>query len=105
MRIAEDLWHVVTATNDRRLRRLCEAPSTITFESAVQNARTTRRRAGLLASGDLATAIRQTVSELGLSLPTRLRGAALRELYDQPEVADLYDLALLPQYAEARWRR
>jgi hypothetical protein len=104
MRIAEDLWHVVSAANDRRLRRLCETPASIHYEAAAHNARTTRRRAGLLACGDLATAIRQTVNEIGLSMPSRLRGVALRELYDQPELADLYDLALLPQYAEARWK-
>lgn len=102
MRIAEDLWHMVPAAADRRLRAICRDTHVISYEIAVANAESTRRRAGLFGCGDLQVAIRQTQRELDLP-PGELHGAALRELCQHPAIADLYDLAILPEYAEARW--
>ena len=102
MRIAEDLWHMVPAAADRRLRTICRDTHAISYEIAVANAESTQRRAGLFGCGDLEVAIRQTQRELDLP-PGELHGEALRELCQHPAIADLYDLAILPEYAEARW--
>lgn len=102
MRIAEDLWHMVPAAADRRLRAICRDTHVISYEIAVANAESTQRRAGLFGCGDLEVAIRQTQRELDLP-PGELHGEALRELCQHPAIADLYDLAILPEYAEARW--
>jgi hypothetical protein len=76
----------------------------MTYEVAVANAHRTRRRTGLFASGDLVTAIVQTINELDMGVARPIRGEeALRELCREPDIADLYDLAILPEYAEARW--
>jgi tetratricopeptide (TPR) repeat protein len=102
MRIAEDLWHMVPAASDRRLRTICRDTYSISYEIAVANAESTRRRAGLFGCGDLVVAIRQTQREL--DLPARgLTPDALRELCQHPAIADLYDLSILPEYAESRW--
>jgi hypothetical protein len=105
MRIAEDLWHMVPAAGDRRLRAICHNTQTITYEVARENARATRRRAGLFACGDIETAMLQAVRELHLPVPRSQPGGGdtLRELCANPALADLYDLAILPEYAEARW--
>ncbi len=105
MRIAEDLWHMVGSAADHRLRELCSRRGPVSFEAARQAARVTRRRAGLFACGDLVTAIMQVVHEVDLPMPRPIRGAqALEALCQHPEIRDLYDLALLPEYAEARWQ-
>jgi hypothetical protein len=105
MRLAEDMWHLVPSAAEHRLHGLCTDAGQLTFEAAHANAGRARRRAGLFASGDLALAIEQTVDELDLAVQRPLEGAGvLRELCAFPDVADLYDLAILPQYAEARWR-
>jgi len=105
MRIAEDLWHMVPAAGDRRLRSICKNTREISIEVAVANAKATRRRAGLFACGDVLTAMMQTVRELDLPIPrVGPGGDALRELCVHPAIADIYDLSILPEYAEARWR-
>jgi hypothetical protein len=102
MRIAEDLWHMVPAAADRRLRTICRDTHVITYEIAVANGDSTRRRAGLFGCGDLLVSFQQTQRELDLP-SVELTGDALRELCQHPAIADLYDLAILPEYAEARW--
>ncbi|MBW2453695.1 MAG: hypothetical protein JRI68_04255 [Deltaproteobacteria bacterium] len=104
MRMAEDLWHMVPSAAERRLHQVCENRREMTYEAAVANARATRRRAGLFASGDLVTAMTATIRELDLPVPRPLRGeGVLRELCNDPELGNLYDFAILPEYAEARW--
>jgi hypothetical protein len=104
MRVAEDMWHVVSPASDRRLRRLCHNRREMTYEVAVANAQRTKRRLGLFACGDLVTAAVQTINELDLGVPRPIRGeGVLRELCSDPNIADLFDLATVPEYAEARW--
>lgn len=105
MRIAEDLWHMVGSAADHRLRELCNTRGDMSYETGKELALRTRRRAGLFACGDLVTAIMQVVHELDLAMPRPIRGAqALETLCKHPEVRDLYDLALLPEFADARWQ-
>jgi hypothetical protein len=104
MRIAEDLWHVMQPASDRRLRQLCENRREMTYEAAMANTRRTRRRTGLFASGDLVTSMVQTINELDLAVARPIRGEhVLRELCSDPDIADLFDLATVPEFAEARW--
>jgi hypothetical protein len=104
MRIAEDLWHMVSSATDQRLRQLCTNRGEMTYEAALANAKMVARRVGLFASGDIVTAIVQTINELDLQVPRPIRGEnVLRELCAEPAVADLVDMALLPEYAESRW--
>lgn len=105
MRLAEDLWHLIPAGADRRLRAICDNAAAVTYDVAQTNARRARRRAGLFACGDLVTAIAQTMQELELRTSRPLRGQdALRDVCSYPEIADLFDLAILPEFAEVRWR-
>jgi hypothetical protein len=76
----------------------------MTYEVAIANTRRTRRRVGMFAAGDLVTAIVQTINELDLAVPRPIRGEhVLRELCNDPDIADLFDLATLPELAEVRW--
>ncbi len=85
---------------------ICTDPTQVTATIARRNADRARRRAGLFASGDLLTAIAQTAAELDLPIALPLRGSeGLRELCANPDVAELYDLAIQREYAESRWRR
>lgn len=106
LRIAEDLWHVVGGATERRLRELCVDVVELSYDEARDNAHRTQRRVGLFSCGDLVTAAAKTVDDLDLPVSRPLRGAdTLRELCTFPQIADLFDLSLLPEYAEARWRR
>jgi hypothetical protein len=104
-KIGAELWQLVTPRVDRRLREICEAGA-FDLSAARAAARRAMRRAGLFASGDLATAIRITVRELGdedeldLSDPQALERSATTH----PEVADLVRLASRLEFAEARWQ-
>jgi hypothetical protein len=104
LRLAEDLWHLVSATTERRLRELCDKGE-LRYESAIANARRARRRAGLFACGDLATAMRLAAAELELAVPLPLDASSLSELCREPHLADLFDLAIQPEFARARWSR
>lgn len=105
MRIAEDLWHMVGSSADHRLRELCSSRLDMTYEQGKENAQRIRRRAGLFASGDLVTSIMQVVHESAIPMPRPIRGTeALAKLCHHPDISDLYDLALLPEYADARWQ-
>ncbi|MEM6790242.1 MAG: hypothetical protein AAF715_22160 [Myxococcota bacterium] len=105
MRLAEDLWHLVSPGAGRRLRAICADATIVSYDVARINAARVRRRAGLFACGDLVTAIAHTLQELERRSLRPLRGEdALRDVCGHPEVAELFDLALRPEFAEVRWR-
>jgi len=105
-RLAEDLWHVLSAATERRVRDLCEKPDDLDYSRARSRSRQACRRAGLFACGDLGTAVQMTVEELGLRVRTPLEDpTGLAELCSHPAIADLVDLSTSPEYAEARWHR
>jgi len=104
--LAEDLRQVVDPTADHRLREICENHSGMNVDTARALARRTCHRAGMFASGDIVTAIVQVIDDLDLPVQRPLRGLdQLRELCLYPEIADLYEIAILPEYANARWSR
>jgi hypothetical protein len=104
LRLAEDLWHVVSPAAERRLRDLCADPSELVVERVRARARQASRRAGLFLTGDLGFALACLVEELALPAQTRLdEPGGLAELCAVPAVADLVDLAISEEYAEVRW--
>lgn len=105
-RLAQDLWQMVPPRGARRLAEICAAPHTMSFESARDCSEHTMRRAGLFASGNLATAVRATVAQLGvpLNVPLTSREGLARACASHPAIADLVRLATRMEYAEARWR-
>jgi hypothetical protein len=104
-RLGQNLWQLVPPRADRRLRELCADPAVITHEAALAGTRRAMRRAGLFASGSLATTLTQIAPELSIPLemyllaPDGLAQACLAH----PDVADLVKLSLRTEYAEARW--
>ncbi len=105
-RLGQDLWQIVPPRGDRRLREIFAQPDGATYESALDSARRATRRAGLFASGDLPTALRLVVTELGLALDTPLTAddGLARACTAHPALADLVRLATRSEYAEARFR-
>jgi tetratricopeptide (TPR) repeat protein len=105
-RLAEDLWHVVPTAAARRLHELCAVPEQLHVPAAQALARQVRRRAGLFACGDLAVAVGHVLAEIGLSSrAVRGPGALVDLCLRSEEIADLFDLSIQPEFAEARWRR
>jgi hypothetical protein len=104
-RLGQNLWQLVPPRADRRLRELCTDLSSITYDAAIAGTRQAMRRAGLFASGSLATALAQLASELGISLATYQRSpdGLARACAAHPEIADLVRLAIRTEFAEARW--
>ena len=75
---------------EKRLRAICEGGGDLSFETARDVARFASRRAGLLACGDLSTALAFVSADLGKDLahvatPEGFEHAVL----NIPEVADL----------------
>jgi hypothetical protein len=102
-RLAGELWQLVAPRNERRLRELAESP--LEWRAARGVARRAMRRAGLLASGDLGAALRQTFEELGVgAIDLSAPGALARAAEAHREVADLVRFATSSEYAEARWQ-
>ena len=104
MRIAQDLWQLVSPDNERRLRQICEDVTEIGADQARGNMMRIRRRVGLFASGDLYVALTETLNALDVQGGMNRLRAGDRDLWNQPALAELFDLAVSPQYAVARWR-
>ncbi|WP_437278424.1 hypothetical protein WME90_45625 [Sorangium sp. So ce375] len=106
VRLEQNLWQLIPPRAERRLREICDSANKITYEGAIKTTRTAMRRAGLFASGNIATAVRATIKERGLELAVPLSdpeglAAACAAV---PEIADLVRLATRMEYAEARWQ-
>lgn len=106
VQLEQNLWQLIPARGERRLREICADASRITWEAAAGATRAAMRRAGLYAAGDLAVAVHATVKELGISLPAPLSdpGGLAAACAARPEIADLVRLATRMEYAEARWQ-
>ncbi|MGK3998315.1 hypothetical protein [Sorangium sp. So ce1024] len=106
VRLEQNLWQLIPPRAERRLREICDSADKMTYEGAMKTTRTAMRRAGLFASGSIATAVRATLKELRLELsvplsePEGLAAACAAH----PEIADLVRLATRMEYAEARWQ-
>jgi hypothetical protein len=103
--LAEVLWESIPARSQRRLRELCDDPDQLDFEIAMSAARRAVRRAGLLSSGDVRVALRETCSEEGISPQTLEEPGGLAALCSSsPAAADVVRLATSQEYAETRWQ-
>jgi hypothetical protein len=104
-RLGQNLWQLVSPRADRRLRELCADLGLINAEAALSGTRQAMRRAGLFASGSLATALAQLMPDLGLPPATYQSSpdGLVKACNSHPEVADLVRLAIRTEFAEARW--
>ncbi len=101
-RLAALLWESIPPRGQRRLAQLCADPELLVFERVVGQTRLVLRRAGLVLSADLWTAVAATSEEEGFVPPDTLE--ALADLCARsPAILDLVRLALTPEYAEVRW--
>lgn len=104
-RLGQDLWQLVNPRADRRLREIFSDGAATTHDVALDGARRAARRAGLFACGDLPTALRLLIAELGISLdvPLTAPDGLERACTQHPEIAEIVRLATRSEYAEARW--
>ncbi len=104
-RLGQDLWQVVTPRGDRRLREIFAEAHVSPYEVALENTRRAARRAGLFACGDLPTALRLLIADLGISLdiPLTAPDGLAQACAQHPPIAEIVRLATRSEYAEARW--
>jgi tetratricopeptide (TPR) repeat protein len=103
--VAETLWQMVPARAQKQLKDLMQAGGRTDFELLVERARQTGRRLGMFLTGDFRFAARALLGEYVNADPEDLdRPGALAGYCSQfPSLADLYRLAVRPEYADARW--
>lgn len=108
-RLAEMLWHALSPRAQRRLKELlgasADAPEATPFGAAVERANQSGRRVGMFLTGSFAHAARTVVAEHAALDPMLLErpGGLARLCAELPSLADLFRLAVLPEYADARW--
>lgn len=100
--LVTDLWQVVPAGTQRHMQDLLSKEAT-SFPLVLERAAQTGRRLGMFVSGDFHLAARMVLEDF--SEPTDLgEESALALLCAKlPSLADLYRLAIRPEYADARW--
>jgi len=97
------LWETIPPRAQRRLSQLCVSGERMDPAQAFEDARVVLRRAGLLVSGDILTAIDDACLAVDRELPRTL--AELADAADAlPTVLDLLLLAISTEYAEVRYR-
>jgi hypothetical protein len=103
--LAEMLWQTLAPRAQRRLKELLEASDDPPFELVVERAKQSGRRVGMFLTGDFAHAARAVTADFRRGAAAELeRPEGLRQLCaDLPALADLYRLAIRPEYADARW--
>lgn len=102
--LAETLWQTLAPRAQRRLKELLAQGEPAPFEVVVDRALQSGRRVGMFLTGDFAHAARTVVIENGKD-PIMLGkpGGLVSLCREIPALADLYRLALRPEYADARW--
>jgi len=103
--LAEVLWQQLAPRAQRRLKELLGTDDATPFELVVERANQSGRRVGMFLTGNFAHAARTVVGEhpaLDASLLTQPGGLA-KLCADLPSLADLFRLAVRPEYADARW--
>ena len=103
--LAEMLWQALAPRAQRRLKELLGSDDATPFELVVERANQSGRRVGMFLTGNFAHAARTVVGEhpaLDATLLERPGGLA-KLCTDLPSLADLFRLAVRPEYADARW--
>ena len=100
--LVELLWQTVPGRVQKRLKELLEQEGKVPFDLVRERARQSGRRVGLFLSGDFAHAAQATLADFGETTAPSVDGLveACRRV---PSLADLYRLAIRPEYADARW--
>jgi hypothetical protein len=103
--VAEGLWQALAPRSQRRLKELLGTLEPTPFELVVERANQSGRRVGMFLTGDFAHAARTVLSEYpALDEADLARPGGLERLCDAlPSLADLFRLAVTPEYADARW--
>jgi tetratricopeptide (TPR) repeat protein len=103
--LADMLWQTLSPRAQRRLKELLGPDDPTPFELVVERANQSGRRVGMFLTGDFAHAARTLVGEHpALDAADLNRPGGLARLCTAlPSLADLYRLAVRPEYADARW--
>jgi hypothetical protein len=111
LRIAETLWQTLPARTQRRLQTMLASLTHEDFEPAVQRVRQAGYRVGLFLTGDFGAIGRAVMLDApggAGSGPATIVGQSLRGVCANekayPGFLDLFQLAVSPDYADARWR-
>jgi tetratricopeptide (TPR) repeat protein len=102
--LAESLWQLVPPRSQRRLQQLLASVQLPEYEELVVQAMHVGRRVAMFLAGDFGYAARDLLGhEPSRSAP----GPTLHDLRGlcegEPLMADLFRLAISPEYAQARW--
>jgi hypothetical protein len=100
---AESFWQVVPARTQRRMQQLLSRDSLLEYGELVARAHHSGFRVGMFLSGDFAYATRTLLAESTESLEAPSRQSLRRLCLKLPALADLFRLAVSPEYATARW--
>ncbi len=103
--LADTLWQTLAPRAQRRLKELLTEGATTPFELVLERAKQSGRRVGMFLTGNFLHAARRTVAAYdGFDAEELQRRGGLERLCaDLPSLADLYRLAVRPEYADARW--
>ena len=103
--MAEMLWQTLSPRAQRRLKELLGNDDPTSFELVVERANQSGRRVGMFLTGDFAHAARTVIGEhAAVDVEELHRPGGLARLCGVlPSLADLYRLAVRPEYADARW--
>jgi hypothetical protein len=102
--LAESFWQQIPARAQRRLQELLVSGVEGSLPALVDHAHQSARRVGLFVSGDFGVATRALRAERQLDVESLSAPGALRAACsDDPQLADLFRLAVSPEYANARW--
>ncbi len=102
-RLAEQFWSTLSARAQRRLKELLVTAGLQDFDVTLASAQQSARRVGLFIAGDFGFAARKLLAERGVDRASA-EGSGLRVLCaEHPALADLFRLAVSPEYADARW--
>jgi hypothetical protein len=107
--LAEALWQALPARTQRRLQTMLATVRHEDLDQAMDRMRQTARRIGLFLTGDFGFAGRTLLAEQAGAghddAPPTLAGQSLRQICARhPSILDLFQLAISPEYADARWR-
>jgi len=105
-RLAEMLWQALAPRTQRRLKDLLAEADATPLELVIERAKQSGRRVGMFLTGDFEHAARAVVAEHSAFDPAELTqpDGLARICAELPALADLYRLAVRPEYADARWR-
>ncbi len=102
--LAEMLWQTLAPRPQRRLKELLASAEDIPYELVVERARQGGCRIGMFLTGDFGHAARTVASEFMRDpMVLREKGGLRQMCLELPALADLFRLAIRPEFADARW--